>query len=264
VPLSGPPFQLEGTLYTAGGTYTLNLGLLQREFQVQSGGTVTFDGPVENPLLDIQAQYNVRLPPPDKDLGVIVKLSGRLIPYPGIDFTSNADYYIGPSDLVSYLLTGKPGFDYGANAQASQALASFIAPTISAYAADKFRSSRLGSLIDFNLQLGQLSSGMGSTKNENLSNLFYSATVGAGKQIGNLSLGVSSSLCGLNQSAGNSFAARDLLGAQAEYRFNSKNSSKIAYDPGTQARGCSVAQDYITFIRTPSQFSFSFSQTWRF
>jgi translocation and assembly module TamB len=265
VPIAGPPFQLEGQLRTAGGTYNLNLGLLQREFQVQSGGTVTFDGPIENPLLDIQAQYNVRLPPPDKDLGVIVRLSGRLIPYPGIDLTSNADYEIGPSDLVSYLLTGQPGFDYGANAQASQALASFIAPTFSAFAADKLRNTRLGSLIDLNLQLGHPVTAAGTAAGDQLRNYLYSATVGAGKQIGNLSLGVSSSLCGLNSGAGG-YNARDMLGAQAQYRFNSKLSSRVAYDPGTQAiaRCGNVTQDFITFIRTPSQFSFSLSQTWRF
>ncbi|MGH7616410.1 MAG: hypothetical protein ACREPM_04210, partial [Gemmatimonadaceae bacterium] len=57
--IGGPPLQLEGTLRTAGGSYNLNLGLLQREFQVLSDGTVTFDGAVENPLLDIRALYNV-------------------------------------------------------------------------------------------------------------------------------------------------------------------------------------------------------------
>jgi TamB, inner membrane protein subunit of TAM complex len=260
VPIAAPPFQLEGTLRTAGGSYNLNLGYAaQREFQVLPGGTVTFDGPPDNPNLDIQALYNVRRPPPEKDLGVIVKLSGRLIPYPGIELSSTSDYGydIAPSDLVSYLLTGKPGFDYGANQQTRDAIASVFAPTLSAVAADRLRNT-LGSLVDVQFQLGQPS----GKSNETLSSYFYNSTVGAGKQFGNVSLSVSSSLCGLQTQQG--YNARDMLGAQAEYRFKSNLSGKIAYDPGTQARNCNATQgDFITFIRTPNQFSFSFSQTWR-
>ena len=265
VPIAGPPFQLEGTLRTAGGSYNLNLGLVQREFQVLSGGTVTFDGPIDNPRLDIQALYNVQRPPPDKDLGVIVKLSGRLIPYPGIDLSSNSDYDIGSSDLVSYLLTGRPGFDFGANPQARDVLASFLGPTISAFAADKLRNT-LGSSIDFfQFQLGT-SNGpgtavAGSATNQSLfSSYLYNSTVGAGKQFGKVSLSVNSSFCGLNNGA---YSARDNLGAQAEYRLSTKLSTKVAYDPGTQGRVCNVTQDFINFVRTPSQFSFSLSQTWR-
>ena len=105
---------------------------------MQPQGTVTFDGPYENPLLNIQANYNLKRAQ-DKDLGIIVKLQGPLVPYPGITFSSNSDFEIAQSDLVSYMLTGKPGFDFGANAQTSQVLASFLGPTVSAYTADKLR-----------------------------------------------------------------------------------------------------------------------------
>jgi hypothetical protein len=260
--IAGPPLQLEGTLRTAGGSYNLNLGLVQREFQVLSGGTVTFDGPVENPLLDIQALYNVKRPP-DKDLGVIVKLQGPLVPYPGIGFTSNSDYEIAASDLVSYLLTGKPGFDYGANAQTSQVLASFLGPTVSAYTADKLRQA-FGSRLDFiQFQLGASTAPAGTTNfSESLRSTLYNSTIGAGQQFGNLSLNVSSGFCQFG--TGQGFRAADMLGADAQYRFNSTLSTRVGYDPGTQGRVCSATQDLINFVRTPNQFSFSFLQTWRF
>ena len=54
-----PRLSLEGILTTESGTYNLNLGPLQREFQVLSGGTVTFAGDPENPTLNIDALYNV-------------------------------------------------------------------------------------------------------------------------------------------------------------------------------------------------------------
>jgi translocation and assembly module TamB len=260
--MSGPPFQLEGTLFTTGGSYNLNLGLVQREFQVQQG-TVTFDGPYDNPLLNIAAMYNLKRPP-DKDLGIIVKLQGPLVPYPGITFSSNSDIEIAQSDLVSYMLTGKPGFDFGANAQTSQVLASFLGPTVSAYTADKLRNT-LGSTIDLQFQLGtgQQGPATGFFNSANLSSYLYTSTIGAGRTFGNLSLNVNSGFCQFQNGQG--FRAADMLGAEAQYRFNSTYAMRVGYDPGTQARVCNApSQDLINFVRTPSQFSFSLLQTWRF
>ena len=99
---------------------------MQREFQVLSGGTVTFtlSDPPTNPTLDISAKHDIKQI--GGDLGVIVRLRGPLIPYPKIEFSSTGvDYEIPQSDLLSYLLIGKPGFDFGQNAQASQIVASF-------------------------------------------------------------------------------------------------------------------------------------------
>src|SRR5689334_21326450 len=124
---------LEGTLSTVGGTYTLDLGLAQREFDVLPGGTVTFTGDAQNPTLDISAQYNVKQYH-DRDLGVIVNLRGPLLPYPQIDFSSYADYAISESDLVSYLVTGAPGFEL--NPSNKEVLAQFIGPTVSALTAN--------------------------------------------------------------------------------------------------------------------------------
>jgi hypothetical protein len=152
-----PRLTLEGALRTVGGTYNLNLGLVQREFQVLSGGTVTFTpvDPPQNPTLDIRAKHDIKQQGGSGDLGVIVHLYGPLIPYPVIDFSATGvDYEIPQSDLVSYLLTGKPGFDFGQNPQSSQVIASFLGPTVSAFAADRLRQF-LGSGIDaFQFQLG--------------------------------------------------------------------------------------------------------------
>ncbi len=148
-----PRLGLVGTLRTESGTYNLNLGPVQREFQVLPGGTVTFDGPPEDPVLDINAKFDVKQV---HDLSVIVNLNGRLLPYPVIDFKSTADYQISTSDLLSYLLTGSPGFDFGANAGTSQILSSLLAPTLSAIAANALRPS-LGSWVDV-LQLNLVTS----------------------------------------------------------------------------------------------------------
>jgi len=262
---AGPLFQLEGALSTQGGSYNLNLGLVQREFQVQPGGTVIFDGPVDNPLLDIRAQYNVRRPG-DRDLGVIVNLHGRLLPYPVIDLSSTSDYEIAASDLISYLITGKPGFDFGANAQTTQVLASFLAPTISAVMADRLRQN-FGSKLDFlQFELGTsdaatAAGGAGFFDPSNLRQYLSRATIGAGWQVGNFGLNVNTGFC---QQPGQGFNPRDLVGAKVEYRFDPKLSMKLAYDPPTAGRLCEPGQTFTGLVQTPGQFSASLLHTWRF
>lgn len=255
-----PKLALEGSLATAGGTYNLNLGLVQREFQVLPGGTVTFDGPPENPNLDIQAQYTVRRAG-DRDLGIIVSLNGPLLPYPGIDFSSNAGYEIAQSDLISYLLTSKPGFDFGQNQATQQLVASVLAPTISAFAADKLRNS-LGSIVDLNFQLGA-SNAQGASVTSQAAQYLYGATIGAERQFRNVFLNVNTGFCQLANPS-QSFNAFNALGAKAEYRFKPDLSMKLSYDPPTSTRVCNGSQGITGFAQTPWQFGLSLLHVWRF
>jgi translocation and assembly module TamB len=258
-----PGLALQGQLKTNGGTYNLNLGLVQREFQVLPNGVVTFDGPPENPILDIRAQYNVKQYQ-QRDLGVIVNLQGR-VPNQVVKFTSNADYDISTSDLVSYLLTGKPGLDFGANSQASQVLASFLAPTLSAVAADQLRQS-LGSWVDaFQLSFGAGNSNNGTvTKPEDY---LTGATIGAEKQVtNNVFLSVNTSFCQLTNSQGSQGAYNPLapFGAKVEYRFDPTFSLQLGREPDTNTRFCNSQQGFTGLYNTPQQFSLSLSRTWRF
>ena len=262
-----PRLELQGQLRTVDGTYVLNLGVVQREFSVLPDGTVDFDGPPDTPTLDIKAQYNVPQYR-DRDIGVIVNLRGRM-PNPEIGFTSNADYAIGQSDLLSYLLTGRPGLDIGgANTNgAGQVLASVLAPTFSALAAAGLRQN-LGSWVD-QLQF-QLGSADAQSQNplapRNIGQYLEGATIGAEKQFGgNLYFNVNTGLCQFTQSNSGSFTALGGVGAKVEYRFNPKSSAQIAYDPPTANRICSRETQLLTgFQPTPGQFSFSLSHTWRF
>jgi translocation and assembly module TamB len=256
-----PGLTLEGQLTTLAGTYNLNLGLVQREFAVLPGGTVTFDGgSPETPLVDISARYNVKQPR-DRDLGVIVRLQGRM-PSPVIEFSSDADYTIATSDLISYLLTGQPGFDFGANPQAAQVLSSFLAPTISAVAADRLRRA-FGSWLDaFQLQFGAY----GDTQNgfslqNNFKNYLTTATIETGKQLtSDLYLSVNTGLCQLQNGRG----LRG-VGAKLEYRFDPTLSLQTAYDPATATTTCNETQQFLFGTTpTPAQISFALRHTWRF
>jgi translocation and assembly module TamB len=261
-----PRLALEGSLRTVGGTYNLNLGLVQREFQVLSDGTVTFNGPPENPTLDILAQYNVRQIR-DRDLGILVHLYGPLVPFPVIEFKSNADYQISQSDLLSYLITGRPGFDFSASQ--GQVVGSFLAPTVSALTSSALRQtfgSRLD-LIQFQLGTGGTASTGASTSNANaLSGYLLNSTIGAEKQFkNNLFLSVNTGLCQFSGTAP-PITLNTLVGAKVEYRFTPMFSTQVAYDPPTYGKtgSCGQGQTVIGLVPTPGQFSLGFFHTWRF
>lgn len=256
-----PVASLEGILRTESGTYNLNLGLVQREFTVQPDGTVTFSGAADNPTLDIKAKYDVKQYK-DRDLGVIVHLSGPVLPYLGIIFESTADYTISQSDLLSYLLTGKPGFDFAGNPNSSQILVSFLGPTLSALAADRLRQ-QLGSFVDaFQFQFGAY--GQEGTTTTKFSDAFYNATIAAEKQIkNNLFVSLNTGLCQFNPNfaGGNALTA---FGAKIEYRVGPGLAIQTAYDPPTASRTCGAGQTGIGLVSTPQVFSFSLSHSWRF
>jgi translocation and assembly module TamB len=254
-----PLFDLDGVLSTESGSYNLNyFGLVQREFTVLTGGTVTFDGDPNNPILDIKAQHNVRRTG-DRDLGVIVSLSGRLLPLPTLGLSSNADYAIAPSDLFSYLLIGRPGFDYNSANQAGvETVGAFLAPTVSAFAADRLRQ-QLSFFDAFQFQLGTRGNET-SANNLKFTDYLYSSTIGAEKQIGNVVVNVNTAFCGLQ--SGDNYDPFNSLGARAELRLDPKVSLNVSYDPPTYNRIC--GKNIAGLVNTPGQFGFSFSHTWRF
>jgi hypothetical protein len=266
-----PGLALEGALRTEGGTYNLDLGLVQREFQVLSGGTVTFTlaDSWKNPNLDIKAKHTIKQV--GGDLGVIVNLHGPLIPYPEIDFSATGvDYEIATSDLLSYLLIGKPGFDFSQNQQTSQIVASFLGPTVSAFAASSLRSIFGSSSSILQLQLGGTTGTAdqgGLFSSRSLQNYFYGATLGAEQQFGNnLFLSVNTGFCQFQEQNGARLNnALTNLGAKVEYRvLGPKLAVQLAYDPSSEKRSCTGGQSIFGLAPAPPNFSFSLSHVWRF
>jgi translocation and assembly module TamB len=257
-----PVFDLDGVLSTESGSYNLNLGVVQREFTVLPGGTVTFDGDPNNPSLDIKAQHNVRRPN-DRDLGVVVSLQGRLLPRPDITLSSNADYAIAQSDLFSYLLIGRAGFDYTANQETSDAVGAFFAPTASAWATDKLRQ-QLGFFDAFQVQFGTRFDNITGNDNLKMLDYLYSSSIAAEKQFGIVWMSVNTGFCGLQPGATENGAIdpTKLLGAKAELRISPEFSFNVSYDPGS-GRICGK-RNVIGLEPPPGQFGLSFSHNWRF
>jgi len=95
-----------GELEAVRGYYTV----LGQQFQVEQG-TVSFLGtPGVNPTLDIQALHRVRTVEQKQDrLEITANVGGTLL-NPRVSLTSNARYGIAESDLVSYLIFGRPSY----------------------------------------------------------------------------------------------------------------------------------------------------------
>lgn len=102
--------RLTGTLNAVRGTYELYVAeeLPARRFMVR-GGTVDFDGtPGINPGFDITAGYRVRTP--DRQaLNVLAVVTGNL-ESPRVSLRSDDDDSISESDLLSYLIFGRPTY----------------------------------------------------------------------------------------------------------------------------------------------------------
>jgi autotransporter translocation and assembly factor TamB len=100
--------RLIGNLNAVRGTYELYVaeGLPARRFVVR-GGSVNFDGtPGINPAFDITASYRVRTND-RQPLNVLAVVTGNL-ENPRVALRNEGDEPIGESDLLSYLVFGRP------------------------------------------------------------------------------------------------------------------------------------------------------------
>ncbi|MCJ7627416.1 MAG: translocation/assembly module TamB domain-containing protein, partial [Longimicrobiales bacterium] len=122
-----------GVLDAVRGVYSV----FGRQFQVE-GGTVSFPGtPGINPDLNIRAQNRLRTT--DGNLDITATVVGSLL-VPRVSLSSNSSFTIAESDLVSYLIFGRPSY-----ALASEQRKKFAGAGAS-LAAGLF-SSELGSLL---------------------------------------------------------------------------------------------------------------------
>ncbi|HEX6041920.1 translocation/assembly module TamB [Longimicrobium sp.] len=89
------------------GTYRLQVGPIEREFEIEEG-TVSFAGTPElNPRIDIRARYEVRSREPGTaDIGVIVQLGGTL-QQPTLALSSDTRPPLPQSELLTLLVFGR-------------------------------------------------------------------------------------------------------------------------------------------------------------
>jgi translocation and assembly module TamB len=265
---------LSGTLSADRGTYTLDLTAVQREFQVQTGRITFFGTPDFNPEIDVSALYNVKQGS-RADIGIKARIYGNFYPQPALELSST-DAYLSPSDLVSYLVTGRPSFEQGGlDVAASQRAVEFLLPTVNATVSRALRD-QLGGFVD----LIQIQSGAAidplsvadGTASSPLRSFLYSTRLGGEKQIKDrLFLSFSTGLCQLrgsedaSQQGLNGFV--NAIEGKLEYRFPFTAPDRLALragrEPAASALRCG-ADRVRGFVATPQQWGVSVFRSWAF
>ncbi|HVZ77712.1 MAG TPA: translocation/assembly module TamB domain-containing protein, partial [Gemmatimonadaceae bacterium] len=259
-------FALDGTLNAERGTYTLSLGPIQREFQVESGQIQFFGTPDLNPGLDITAVYNVRQYN-RQDVKVRVHLQGFLYPNPVVSLESGENFAISQSDLISYLLYGAPSFEIASQSNYTRTAAQVLLPTASTVLTRAFRQ-QLGSWVDmFQFQAGATQTDPAQAARTNTAvDFFANARLGGEKQItNNLFFSFSAGLCQLGAGSETDPGVTgfvDQLGGTLQYRFSPTLSVDVGREPPSSALVC--GRGLRGFVATPPQWGLSLSKTWRF
>jgi translocation and assembly module TamB len=264
---------LAGTLSADRGTFTLDLTAVQREFQVQSGRITFFGTPDFNPEIDVSALYSVKQAS-RADIGVKARIYGNFYPQPALELSSS-DAYLSPSDLVSYLVTGRPSFATGRdeNTAAAQIAFQFLSPTVGALASRVLREN-LGGVVDqIQIQSGAVNDplGAGGNSQSQFKSLLSSTRLGGEKQISDrLFFSFSTGLCQLgtddpSQQGLNGFVSA--IEGKLEYRFPllapDRLSLRAGREPAASALRCN--SDRVRgFVATPQQWGLSLFRSWAF
>jgi len=182
---SAEDLRLTGTLDVVRGTYLLASGPVVRRFQVREG-TVEFVGtPGIDPNLDITAQYPVRTR--TDPLLIQARVTGTLL-NPRVALSSDADPPIAESDLLSYLIFGRPTYALAASEQTALGAAAgqiglqAIAPTVWGYAASGLEVFAQNVGIDY-LSLTAEGAPQGLAGSSGLADLFAGTQVELGQYL---------------------------------------------------------------------------------
>ncbi|MEO8561095.1 MAG: translocation/assembly module TamB domain-containing protein [bacterium] len=265
---------LSGALSADRGTYTLDLGVVQREFQVQSGRISFFGTPNFNPEIDVSALYRVKQSS-RADIGVKARIVGPFYPQPALELSSD-DAFISQTDLVSYLVTGRPSFELNeSGAAAASRAAEVLLPTGGALLSRALRE-QLGGWVDLiQIQTGA-SDDRGTTTTNAVSDQFRSVLsgtrLGGEKQISNrLFLSFSTGLCQLSGSDKDQPGVTGFVNSiegKLEYRFPmlapDQLSLRAGREPAASALRCGSSGNIRGFVATPQQWGLSLFRSWSF
>ena len=269
-----------GTIFADRGTYILELPFFSKTFDVQRGGTITFDKDAQwNGVLNISARYVVRKPNTG-DIPIIVDVTDRLLT-PKVTPRSDASFQLSQSDIVSYLVFDEPGFDIFGQARRTQGgeglVSSLFTPLATSWASEQLKRKLLGTwLNEFRVTTANLDQSSGTLSGgTSVGNLLFATRVSGGRSFFNYKMfaGVSYGLCGFNQQylqgvGGQANSRLDQIGLNVDYRLAStlKTGSTVQFasEPSTTAQLCSPSFSGSQGIApTPRQISLSYLKYWR-
>ncbi len=244
-------YRLDGTLRAVRGTYRLAVGPTSKEFRVTLGTVRFFGTPDLNPDLDIVAEHSVQAIN-GGDLVVRVVIGGTLL-VPKLSLESDQRPPLSESEIVSYLLFGRPSFDQASGAGATvgtseqaifQAAMSGLAGVVSGEL-EQTLVANLGIPVDYIA----IRPGAGT-----VGDIFSSTRVEAGSQVGKRTfIALNAGLCQVARGL-----SSQTLGASAEYRFTGHWSVEASIEPTAQE--CRPAGFQIA---PPAPYQFGFDLFWQ-
>lgn len=263
---------LDGILTANRGTYRLNLGVVQRTFEIERG-TLRFFGEADlNPTLDIVAVYTVRQfsrQAARQDVQVRATIGGTLVS-PQLQLSASTGgeggLALSESDAVSYLVTGAPAFAVGGEASSELTAARIAVGSLGSYLGAR-ATGGLFDVVQFQTPVLDEAAARGGLRSAGLG-LLAGTRLDLGVQISDRAfVSANAGLCQIgNVLGGNSFNATDFaesIGVKVEYRLGGALSLSSGVEPPT-SRVCGLEVSTRGFAPTPRQWTFDLFRTWRF
>lgn len=256
---TGDRLALAGTVTANRGEYRLDLGLVQRRFDVTQGELRFFGEPGINPALDITAVYTVRQV--DRpDVRVRADIGGTLR-NPRLSLSSDERIAISTTEILSYLVFGAPTFALGQdNTAALRPVVAALLPTVGTWV-ERELVEEVGFFDLFQIQTPALGNQSVRSVNE-ASNFLSGVRLGVGKQIGERTfVTANAGLCSLASGSEASFT--QAIGVTIEQRLNKGFSLQLGTEPATSSLICSPGRS-LSDINTPRQFGLDLFREWSF
>lgn len=261
---------LTGALQTVRGTYRLDLGPVQRAFEVEQGEIRWFGDPdfVFNPSLDISALHTVRQyskSGSQPDVRVRVNIGGTLLA-PTAALSTPDSSRVKNADLISYLVTGGPSFEIGGrNTNYTSTAARVLISSLGSVLGGKAG----GLCDDARLSTSGIEEG-GQGLRGSTAAVLEGTRFNCGKQLGDRAfVRLDAGLCQVGQfvqggSSVNASALANSIGVKIDYLLQRGLTISAGVEPPTSAVLCTQSVNARGFVPTPQQFGIDIFRAWRF
>ncbi|MDB4909770.1 MAG: hypothetical protein JWO39_593 [Gemmatimonadetes bacterium] len=254
--------RLDGSIQVERGTYRLDLGLVQRTFQVDSGTVTFYNDPQQAGSLNIWATYTVRQANQlAQDVRIIAHIGGTLLD-PKLDLSSDARVALSYTEILSYLVFGQPSL-LGSGDQNNNALrpvAQALLPSAGALI-ERAINSQIGFFDVVQVQTGNTNN-YNDPSQTSAQNFLSGSRIGVGKQLGQKAfLTANAGLCGLG-GAGAQGSFTNSIGITLEYRLAQHFSLQASLEPPTTSLLCRPGAN--TIGARPRQLGLDLFRDWSF
>lgn len=260
---------LEGPLQTVRGTYRLNLGPVQRTFNVESGDVRFYGDPDLNAALNINAGYVVRQVAQQgarPDVRVRVRIGGTRLS-PTLELSTPDSARVTAADLVSYLATGGPSSEIAGRGDYSSTATRALLASVGSYIGGKAS----GGLCD-DVQLSTTGlDAYGAGVRDVGGKVLQGTRFNCAKQLSErVFVRLDAGLCQVGKlvdggggSAG-STPIGDTFGAKLDLRVTNSLLLSVGVEPPTSALFCRDDASARGFAPTPRQLGIDLFRLWRF